>query len=200
MAASKVADFWGALPGHACQYSDADMAYTQAIMGGDPTFVRLPKAWWPASWHKFKDPCCRMLRALYGHPDAGYYWEKHCRAIVQKLGFTEVPNWPNVYFMPERQLLLVVYVDDFKLAGPAMQLEWGWKELRKHITMDDPLPVLCTAPSSVIPKGGSAKAGNSSSEPRVHRYLGCDHQMETVAADSKQAQKLLSETAFVRLA
>ena len=31
MAASKIADFWGALPGHAVQYSDAEMAYTQAI-------------------------------------------------------------------------------------------------------------------------------------------------------------------------
>ena len=47
MAASKVADFWGALLGHAVQYSDAEMAYTQAEMGGDPTYVRLPKAWWP---------------------------------------------------------------------------------------------------------------------------------------------------------
>ena len=53
MAASKVADFWGALPGHAVQYSDAEMSYTQAVMGGDPTYVRLPKTWWPKSDHNF---------------------------------------------------------------------------------------------------------------------------------------------------
>ena len=69
MASSKVADLWGCLPGNAVQYSDAEMAYTQAEMGGDPCYVRLPKAWWPKAWHSIGDPCCRMLRAFYGHPE-----------------------------------------------------------------------------------------------------------------------------------
>ena len=49
MAASKVCDAWGALPGHATQLSDADSAYTQSLLGGDPCYVRLPKSWWPKS-------------------------------------------------------------------------------------------------------------------------------------------------------
>ena len=192
MAASKAADFWGALPGHAVQYSDAEMAYTQADMGGDPTYVRLPKAWWPDSWHKIADPCCRMLRALYGHPDAGYYWERHCRSIIVKLGFKELENWPNVYFHKERQLLLVVYVDDFKMAGPFKELAWGWAQLKKDIQMDDPLPAL--------PSLGNEQTGKAEKGLRTHRYLGCDHEMQSLPVEAPLAQKLLRETAYVRVA
>jgi hypothetical protein len=37
--------------------------------------------------------------------------------------------------------VLVVYVDDFKLAGPAQNLPMGWKLIRKGINMDEPTPL-----------------------------------------------------------
>ena len=49
MAASTACDAWGALPGHATQLSDADSAYTQSKLGGDPCYVRIPDDWRPAS-------------------------------------------------------------------------------------------------------------------------------------------------------
>ena len=27
---------------------------------------------------KYHQPVVRVLKALYGHPDSGTYWEKHC--------------------------------------------------------------------------------------------------------------------------
>ena len=130
---------------------------------------------------------------MYGHPDAGGYWEQHCRTIVLKAGFTELSNWPNVYFHKGRQLLLVVYVDDFKLAGPVGELAWGWEQLRKDINMDEPAPAL---DSKLSREPGFA----AESEVRTHRYLGCNHDMQTISASSGLAKKLLAETAHVRIA
>jgi len=39
---------------------------------------------------------------------------------------------------PELDLMLVVYVDDFKLSGPAGSLEKGWALIKKHIKTDAP--------------------------------------------------------------
>ena len=45
--------------------------------------------------------------------------EKHCDTAVRKLGFIPIgPNWPSMYYYGNINLLLVVYVDDLKLAGP----------------------------------------------------------------------------------
>lgn len=89
-----------------------------------------------------------------------------------------------MYYHKKRKLLLVVYVDDFKLAGPKAELPWAWKELSKSIQIDPPSPPL----------------GDNDEELRVHRYLGCGHEMQSLRADSLLADKLLSEIASVRLA
>ena len=36
------------------------------------------------------------------------------------------------------KLFLIVYVDDFKLAGPKANLAAGWKLIRERIKMDEP--------------------------------------------------------------
>ena len=46
--------------------------------------------------------------------------------MIDKIkGFVEVPNWPNVYYHNTKKLLLVTYVDDFKMSGPTNNLAWG---------------------------------------------------------------------------
>ena len=47
---------------------------------------------------KFRQPVCRLLKALYGHPDSGGIWELHCDSHLKKIGFVEVPSWRSVYF------------------------------------------------------------------------------------------------------
>ena len=125
MAVAKANHAYGYAPGHAKQYSDAVMAYPQSYLGGDPCYVRLPKEWWPESWHKIRDPVVRLWRSLYGHPDAGAYWEQHCTAMVKQEGFEPIANWPSCFFHPQKRLFLCVYVDDFSLAGPIENLAWG---------------------------------------------------------------------------
>ena len=46
-------------------------------------------------------------------------WEKHWDTQVRQLGFKPIgEEWPSMYYREAMKLLLVVYVDDLKLAGP----------------------------------------------------------------------------------
>ena len=60
--------------------SDCIRAYVQSKLNptgkGPKTFIRLPRAWWPKSFHDkgLVDPVCELLLALYGHPRAGDMW------------------------------------------------------------------------------------------------------------------------------
>ena len=73
--------------------------------------------------------------ALYGHPDSGGIWEAHCETELAKVGFQAVLRdiWKSVFYHPELKLLLVVYVDDFKMAGPSSNLRMGThRECARH--------------------------------------------------------------------
>ena len=100
---------------------------------------------------KYDDPVCLLLRALYGHPDAGTYWEQHGEEHLSAVGFLLIMDWKNSFRPPTLNLMLIVYVDDFKLAGPAANMAEGWKLIRKGIITGEPEP--------------------------IGRYLGCEHRM-----------------------
>ena len=78
--------------------ADGESAYTQAELGGPKTWFRIPKERWPDSWEGIEDPVCPLRLALYGHPDAGGFWEKHCDKAVTEVGFDFLPDWPSVFF------------------------------------------------------------------------------------------------------
>ena len=105
-----------------------------------PTWVRLPKDQWPAAWSKYHDPVCPLLLALYGHPDAGGYWEQHCEAHLLQSGFAVIPEWRSCYWHQEHKCFLVVYVDDFKLAGPAQGLAACWRLIAQGLQIGEPEP------------------------------------------------------------
>ena len=102
--------------------ADAKQAYVQAYLDTKvKTWVRLPPEYWPEDWHgKYKDPVVPLVKALYGHPDAGGMWERHAHERITRLGYQPIDQWNSCYFDPQRQLFLSVYVDDFKLAGPSV--------------------------------------------------------------------------------
>ena len=141
--ASRWADFYGCLEGHDVQMADAIRAYIQAKLTGTPCWVELPWEAWPPHLQEyitkmgFKRPMCRLNKALYGHPDSGTMWEKHCDESVKQLNFKPVgPEWPSMYFHDELKLLLVIYVDDLKLAGPKENLKKGWDMLRSKLKIE----------------------------------------------------------------
>ena len=117
MDALRLVDAFSLLPGHVMEQADAKQAYTQAKLEGIPTWVSLPKDAWPSSWSEYHNPVCPLRLALYGHPDVGGCWEAHCHASLLKCGFLPVQDWPSVYWLDASRVLLLVYVDDFKMAG-----------------------------------------------------------------------------------
>ena len=111
-------------------------------MSGKRTWVALPKERWPKEWHDkgYVNPICPLVLNLYGHPLAGNVWGEDCEKRVLSCGWEKIPNWPCVYWHPHKKALLVVYVDDFKLAAPKRHIAGLWKELQKKINLDAPTP------------------------------------------------------------
>ena len=150
MQAAKACDAYGLMPGHVIEQCDAEQAYIQSRLDGPtPTWVRLPRDQWPKGWSGYRDPVCPLVLALYGHPDAGGYWERHCEKHLKDAGFVPIPDWRSCFWNKNLKLFLVVYVDDFKLSGPSGTMPEGWRLIRKHIRTETPTP--------------------------VGKYLGCEH-------------------------
>ena len=83
-----------------------------------------------------RNPVTTLLMALYGHPDSVTMWEVKCDLDVKSVGFAAVgAEWPSVYFHRTLKLLLIIYVDDFKLAGPESNIEKGWALLRTKLNI-----------------------------------------------------------------
>lgn len=137
MEAGKTVDAYGCIPGNAIQQADAEQAYIQADLKGPKLWLSLPRENWPKSWEKYYNPVCLMKKALYGHPDSGTFWEQHCNTRLRKVGFVPIAGWNSCFFHEKLKLFLLVYVDDFKLSGPAQNLPLGWSLIAKHITLDE---------------------------------------------------------------
>ena len=73
----------------------------------------------------------------------GGYWERHCERGVKKAGFEpvgECAEWRSVYFNKETRVLCIIYVDEFKLAGPEAAVAQAWTDIaiKGGIKITDP--------------------------------------------------------------
>ena len=138
MEAGKFIDAISLLPGFGGTQADAKQAYTQCELGGDDTWIFLPRDQWPDNWKRFRNPVCRLRLALYGHPLSGAYWGAHCIKQLYSVGFIAIPAWDGCFVHPELKCVLSVYVDDFKMAGDPASMTKAWALVRKVITTDEP--------------------------------------------------------------
>ena len=101
MEASRACDCHGCIDGNDIEQADVEQAYVQALLEGPETWVQIPREWWPDSWYnadgtdRYHKPVVQLLRALYGHPDAGTFWERHCNSHCMSVGFVPIPDWPS---------------------------------------------------------------------------------------------------------
>ena len=79
---------YGTLPGNQATAADAVKAYVQAMLSSKfRTWIELPPELRPKWWKdKFVKPVVLLVKALYGHPDAGGLWERHLKTIIKSLG------------------------------------------------------------------------------------------------------------------
>jgi hypothetical protein len=58
---------------------------------------------------------------------------------LKAVGFEPLAeSWQSCYWHEQLRLMLIVYVDDFKMAGPAENLAKGWELIRRGIVLDPP--------------------------------------------------------------
>ncbi len=51
-------------------------------------------------------------------------------------------EWPSCYFHKEKQMFLIIYVDDFKMAGPKGNFVGAWESITSQgIRLDEPAPL-----------------------------------------------------------
>ena len=133
---------YGSLPGHSFSAADAVKAYVQALLSSKyKTWIELPPELRPKHWQgKFVKPVVLLVKALFGHPDAGGLWEQHLKKTIKSLGGQEIPEYPGNFFFPETKLLLSTFVEDLTLAGPTEAHEPFWAKLTSVVDIEPPEP------------------------------------------------------------
>ena len=137
MEASRAAGAVGRLEGYLLKHGDATGAYTQSYLLDVDTWVCLPEHRWPKHGVvSTRTQMVPLILALYGHPDAGGRWEAHCEKYSCIVGFVKIAEeWTSLYWHPQERAVLLVYVDDFKLAARREHHDELWKGLRSVIDM-----------------------------------------------------------------
>ena len=134
---------YGSAPGNICTAADAIKAYAQAFLKSKyKTWIELSPELRPEWWRtKFVRPVVLLIRALYGHPDAGGLWEAHLKEVLKGLGGVEVQEYPGNFWFHEEWLLLSTYVDDLTLAGPRAAHAPFWDKLCALVNVEPPEPI-----------------------------------------------------------
>ena len=84
---------------------------------------------WPEHFKGLRDPVVPVLKAIYGHPESRGAGKSTAKLLSTEPDVNTYPTGRPCTGTPKLNPLLMVYVDDFKMAGPAGNLEAGWKTI-----------------------------------------------------------------------
>ena len=93
---------YGSLPGNRATAADAVKAYVQALLSSKyKTRIELPPELRPKYWkQQFVKPVVLLIKALYGHPDAGGLWEQHLKVIIKEPWRARSSRIPRKLLLP----------------------------------------------------------------------------------------------------
>jgi hypothetical protein len=67
---------------------------------------------------------CKLKKSLYGLHQSGRLWNEHLNRFLLSKGFTRCKSDPCVYFIPNRELIVAIYVDDNFIFGVRAEIDW----------------------------------------------------------------------------
>ena len=96
---------YGASHGDKTTQSDVTRAYTQSLLKTKvPTWVELPRELTPKEHSHLERPCVRLVRALYGHPESGWHWDKRFKEIMSSMNGIHLDDFQSSYWFPKEKL------------------------------------------------------------------------------------------------
>jgi hypothetical protein len=119
----------------------------------------------------------RLLKAMYGTRDAPQIWAAEVSKALESLSFTRSVLQPSVFFHREREMVVVVHVDDFLCSGTEKDCEWLYSSLKSKYDLK----------SSVLHPGSSDEGRYLN---RRIRWVGAEIELE---GDDKHAKVLVDE-------
>ena len=88
-------------------------------------YLEIPPEYRTPEMEGFEHPCCRILKALYGLPEAGFDFFNYVKLQVEAEGWHAMPDFSSVYYKYSKSgelCLLGVYVDDMYMVGNKIDL------------------------------------------------------------------------------
>jgi hypothetical protein len=81
---------------------------------------------------------CKLKKSIYGLKQSSRNWNSKFDSVMQKLGFKAAKADPCLYILKDRELFILLYVDDCMILGKSMDdIRWVKKELFKSFEMKD---------------------------------------------------------------
>ena len=111
---------YGSLPGNRATAADAVKAYVQALLSSKyKTWIELPPELRPKYWkQQFVKPVVLLIKALYGHPDAGGLWETTPESHHQEPWWTGSSRIPRKFLLPRYKVTFVNLCRRFNSSWP----------------------------------------------------------------------------------
>ncbi len=116
-----------------CRQYDIKNAFTEAKLT-EELWMKMPQG----VQHTKSGTAMHLLRSLYGLKQSARDWNLLMKEHLQSLGFTQSRSDPCLFVHVEREIRLLVYVDDLAAAAPHKhQLDWFFRGLNKRFDAKD---------------------------------------------------------------
>jgi hypothetical protein len=113
--------------------ADIVQAYPKAPLGGDPVWISLPKRVVPAAWAGMVKPVLPLRRTLYGLQRAGFDFGMWLREVLTSKSWSWIRDIGDTSLYVRNNVLLAVYTDDLKFAGPYQEVDAAFNELHSLV-------------------------------------------------------------------
>lgn len=96
---------------------DVDSAYLHAPID-QPVYMYVPEG---VEINRNKGEVLMLKRALYGLKQAGRQWALHLKSLLERFGWIQNELEPCLFYKPNLDQYLLIYVDDIVIMGPSVE-------------------------------------------------------------------------------